>query len=196
MSSRAQRAFLLCCLCALAACGDDGSPRNTTATPDPQRPTPQAPAPECLRFCQHANGCAVRAGRRVPPAAADCARACAPGGPHAAAPPEVWACADQSCGEPFESCSLGAMMAHMRGQAVGVFPPICVGLCNKAAFCAERQGRPLGPAEQDCETACRPGGVYAAVAERELLCVHEPCGPPFARCREAGGPAEDAPAPP
>jgi hypothetical protein len=85
------------------------------------------------------------------------------------------------------------MLGHMRDREVAIFPPICQGLCEKAASCTRQLGHPPGPGETDCETACAPGGAYAEVPDAEFLCVHESCGPPFLSCRVSGGPAAHPP---
>jgi hypothetical protein len=143
----------------------------------------------CERFCEKANECARAAGREVPAEAADCERSCAPGGVHRQAPAAIHACASETCGPAFMQCSQRAMIDHMRGRDVAVFPPQCVGLCEKSAWCHRRAGQDPAPGEDDCEAACQPGGAFAEVTDREVLCVHQPCGAPFATCRQEGGPS-------
>lgn len=192
----------------LAACGDcsdeGGEPEAVEApegAPEPDLPPREtrlpagagAAAPGCIAFCQRSIECAEAEGRPVPPEARDCEQSCGPGGMHHAAPPGVWDCADSPCGTAFQSCSMQAMMQHMRRSEVAVFPMTCEGLCNKMAWCAERTGQTLGAAEQDCTAACAPGGAYAAVRPRELRCVEAACGAELVNCRAAGGPANEPP---
>ena len=112
------------------------------------------------------------------------------------APSAVLACVDQPCGEAFTRCTRTALLGQASQEDMGVFPPICQGLCAKAAWCARRAGEPLGPGEDDCEAACQPGGAYADISENEAICANEPCGPLFARCRANGGPDPSAAPPP
>jgi hypothetical protein len=108
------------------------------------------------------------------------------------APESLWACRDRACGDDLRRCTLEIMMTHMRGQDVAAFPPVCEGLCNKTAWCRQQRGEPLGEGEDDCAAACGPGGAYAEVPDRELLCTREtfPCGPLFDTCRRRHGPSE------
>ena len=149
--------------------------------------------PRCLAFCRRSLECAQAAGRPVPPGASDCDASCASGGTHRSAPEAVWDCADAPCGTAFEGCAMQAMMQHMRRSEVAVFPITCVGLCNKAAWCAERTGGAAGPGGEDCEAACRAGGAYAGVEPREFRCAEAPCGAAFVSCRQSGGPRNEPP---
>ncbi len=181
------------------ACGDDADSGGTEATghpvvtggPQVDDDTPASDA--CLRFCAKSNECAEHEGRRIPESARDCSRSCSAGGPHRLAPPAVLACVTEPCGEAFTRCTREAMLASLRDQDVAVFPPICQGLCARAAWCARRTHQPLGPGEDDCEAACREGGAYAGVSEGEARCANEPCGEAFTTCRANGGPASPAP---
>jgi hypothetical protein len=175
-------------------CGDD---EEATTVPEPvpgvstesvQGGLDDVPVDEaeCRAFCEKANECARAEGRQVPEAAADCAVSCRPGGVHRRAPAAIHACARQACGPAFVECSQRAMIAHMRDREVAVFPPLCEGLCEKAAWCARHGGgQPLGPGEDDCEAACEAGGAYAETSNEEHLCVHQQCGPDFVACRTA-----------
>lgn len=158
--------------------------------PDTRLPSAAGDIPRaCLDYCNKSLECAEAGGHPIPEGARDCEESCAPDGIHRVAPPSVWACADRPCGTAFQSCSVQAMMEHQRGSEIGAFPMTCEGLCNKAAWCAERTGAGEAPGLDDCAAACRPGGAFADVPEGELRCVEAACGVPFDRCRQAGGPA-------
>lgn len=148
-------------------------------------------SPRCLAFCRKSLECAEADGRSVPESARDCEESCRPGGTHAAAPEAAWDCADAPCGAPFQACSVEAMMGHMRQSNVAVFPASCEGLCNKAAYCAERTGTEPDPRSRDCDGACARGGLYATLRPQAHACVQAACGEPFESCLEAarGGPA-------
>jgi hypothetical protein len=150
---------------------------------------------ECLRFCEKSKECARLGGYAIPESAEDCERSCGHGGTHRLASERAYACIDRACGEPFKQCTLRAVLAQSRQQELGLFPAICQGLCEKAAWCAERSGEPVGPGEDDCEAACRPGGAYAGVSAREHSCAMEPCGHRFRECRENGGQVPPTPPP-
>lgn len=85
-----------------------------------------------------------------------------------------------------------AMMDHMRQSEVAVFPPTCVGLCNKVGWCAARTGEAPGPGTDDCEAACAEGGAYAEVPRREHGCALANCED-LAECRQGGAAAPAAP---
>jgi hypothetical protein len=141
----------------------------------------------CVRFCEKSLECARAAGRDVPEAARDCDVSCGPNGVHRTAPAALLACADRACGPAFTDCARQAVIADMQGRDIAAFPPICQGLCAKSAWCHERAQAPLDPGEDDCEAACAPGGPFSEVPAAEHVCVHQPCGVPFERCRAAHG---------
>jgi len=159
--------------------------------PETRLPSASGDLPEaCLAFCRKSLECAEAGGHPIPDEARDCNVSCAEEGIHRMAPPSVWECADRPCGTAFQSCSVQAMMEHQRQGELGAFPMTCEGLCNKAAWCAERTGADPGPGEDDCAAACRPGGAYAGVRPGEFRCVEAACGAPFQGCRAAGGPQD------
>ncbi len=190
-------ALALCCA-ACDSCDEPEEPVSEVVTAgDPSVPPPETRLPSsrgdgagCVAFCEKSLECAEREGRPIPPGAGDCEASCRPGGTHHAAPPAVWACADEPCGRAFAACSMRGMMEHMRESEVAVFPRSCEGLCNKAAWCAERTGEPRGPGEDDCEAACAPGGPYADLAPNVFRCVDVACGEQLRACRATGGPRE------
>lgn len=199
MTTRAPAIFFALVFLTALGCGDDDGEEPIEPTPDPDETVSVGevqggigdnPVDEeaCRGFCEKANECARAQGRAIPPEAADCARSCAAGGIHRQAPESIYACGAEECGPAFLECSRRAMIAHMRDRDVAVFPPVCQGLCEKTAYCNRQMNVPPGPGEDDCEAACRAGGAYAEVSEREVLCVHQPCGPPFLGCRRDGGP--------
>jgi len=187
-------AFALSLVSASVGCGDDDSEgeseTNAHVTTGEVQGLGDLPVDEadCRSFCEKANECARAQGRPIPEEAADCSRSCEPGGVHRQAPEAIYACGSEACGPAFLECSRRAMIAHMRDRDVALFPPVCQGLCEMAAHCNRRSNLPLGPGEDDCEAACRAGGPYAQISEREVLCVHQPCGAPFTTCRREGGP--------
>jgi hypothetical protein len=188
----------------LTACGDDDGEAPPEARPHNVETRSvsggldDVPVDEvaCRAFCEKSNECASASGRTVPPDARDCARSCGPGGVHRQAPEAIHVCASEECGQAFITCARQAMLAQMQDRDIAIFPPICQGLCAKSARCHRQAGLPENPGEDDCEAACEPGGAYAEVPEQEFLCVHQPCGAPFAECRRDGvprAPAETAP---
>jgi hypothetical protein len=182
------------------SCGDDTEPA-AEARPHSEHQTvrggiPSGDAPtECEGYCRHANECAEREGRPVPEPARDCESACASGGTYASAPPATFACASEPCGEAFRRCSFDAMMSHMRHAAIGVFPPICEGMCNKLVHCALHRHEAVPPGLDDCARACGEGGQLAGTTHAELQCVNELCGQPFEQCMQHAQTVEARPNP-
>jgi len=176
--------------CTCGGGGDEAPPGtgDQAASADQAGAAPAA----CVAFCRRANQCAREGGRPLPDGAEPCDRACAPGALYRRAPPTVWACADRPCGPAFADCSREGLLAAMRSSKTPVFPPTCLGLCHRLAWCAERTGQPGPVAEDDCRVACSDGGSLAEVPPAAHACANTPCGADLARCLEdARPPARD-----
>lgn len=178
-----------------SACGEETSASEATETQAAVTTSERPVAAGCLEFCEKSNACARAEGRSVPRTASDCEASCQEDEVYGRTPELAFVCAEEECGEAFRRCTRETLMRHMRSAEVAVFPPTCVGLCNRAARCAERARDPLPPGSGDCAAACEGVGPYADIPPREHLCAVYPCGDDYRACRERGGPPPGEPPP-